>query len=296
MGNVAGRSLGCAAGEPLSLDAGACKFASLMTPNSLIDLYFPMHAAEPERLVEAARGAGIDAVVVVADTPDELPDDDEVTRLNAAGGPQIHRAVAVGGEGFRVALLLAGGFDAAPFDAIEAAGDPTLIQAAVHELRGCAIPICPRQTVEGGVVRRTAALPAEPAVGVVAMVAGGNHMGRDLDVEDAAIAGRRVLSATGPFGKLADFGRYATLLPAAADDPAAIIRSLNQGYGVGIELVTPPPDDEAPNPRGHGGKGRGSRGEAPNKGGEGEGAKPHKRRRRRRRRGKGGDKGSAPAP
>lgn len=247
-----------------------------MNPNSLIDLYFPASAADPAQIAAAAAAAGLDAVVIVADHLDDLPDLDELERLNAGdGGARLHRAVVVSGLGFRMALLIDGDLEDVSFDAIEASGDLALIHAAVDELDGVALPICPRQGAEGTVHRQVVPLAARSPVGVVAMVAGGSRLGRDLDIEDAGLDGRRVLAATGPFGQLADLGRYATLVPAAADRLEDIITALNKGLGVGVELG-PRVERAKATARDDGDDGDGER-------------KKPKRRRRSRRRRSGGD-------
>jgi len=240
-----------------------------MKPNILIDLYFPAHVAPAAEVAQAAAAQGIDAVVLVADDPEELPDREEVARLNAEGPVQLHLACGIAGLGFRAALLADARLDDVNLDAIEASGDYALIQAALEELDGCAIPICPRQGAEGVVHRRVMPLPPRVPVGVVAMVAGGSILGRDLDIEDAGADGRRVLGATGPFGGLDDLGRFATLLPAPADDLDAIVSCLNRGHGVGVEL--------GPRPE-----------RSPAGDGEDDGDKRKGRRRRRPRRRKGG--------
>ncbi|MCB9732997.1 MAG: hypothetical protein H6745_10345 [Deltaproteobacteria bacterium] len=248
-----------------------------MKPHALIDLYVPAHAGTPQEVADAAREAGLDAIVLVADSPDELPEQEEIDAVNAAGdGPHVHVACAVAGLGYRVAVLAPGGFDGMSLDAIEASADVGLIQAAAKEYRGCAISVCPRQGQDGLVHRQVVALPAEPAIGVVAMVTGGARLARDLDIEDAGVAGRRILGATGPFGALGDVGRYATLLPAAAAEVGSIIQALLAGKGVAVELIP----SASRKRRGGGGGGGGGQAQ--------DGDKPKKRRRRRRRRGGGG--------
>lgn len=251
-----------------------------MKPNSLIDLYFPANGAEPAQIAAAATAAGVDAVVIVADHVDDLPDLDELEQLNAGDeGPHLHRAVAVSGLGFRMALIIDGDLEDVSFDAIEASGDLALIHAAVDELDGVALPICPRQGAEGTVHRQVVPLAARSPVGVVAMVAGGSRLGRDLDIEDAGLDGRRVLAATGPFGQLADLGRYATLVPAAADRLEDIIAALNKGLGVGVEL----------GPRVERATAATTRDGGDDDSGGGDRKKPKRRRRSRRRRSGGDD-------
>jgi len=207
-----------------------------MTPNILIDLYFPAHTASLEEVGRAAHEAGLDAVVLVGEDPEELPEQEELERYNADHDLQVHTACVIAGPGYRAALFVDGNLEDVNLDAIEAAGDFALIQAALDELDGCALPICPRQGAEGVVHRQVVPLPPRTPVGVVALVTGGSRLGRDLDIEDAGADNRRILGATGPFGRLGDLGLYATLLPAPADDISAIITALNKGLGVGVEL------------------------------------------------------------
>lgn len=237
-----------------------------MTPNILIDLYFPAHAASLDEVGRAATAQGIDAVVLVGETPEDLPDAEELQRFNANNVVQVHVACVIAGPGYRAALLVNGNLEDVNLDAIEAAGDFALIQAALDELDGCALPICPRQGAEGVVHRQVVPLPPRTPVGVVALVAGGSRLGRDLDIEDAGVDSRRILGATGPFGGLGDLGLYATLLPAAADDLDGIIACLTHGHGVGVELG--PRADRPP---------------------RGEGEKKGRRRRRSRRKRGGGE-------
>ena len=244
-----------------------------MNRYSLIDLYFASSAATPEEVVKAAEAAHIDAVIFVAESADSLPSRESIEALNAAGGPQLHPACVLSGPGYRVAVVLDAWDDADTYDAIEAVGNLALIQSAVADAGGVAIPAGPRQDPDGEVLRTIARLSAEPAVGIVAMVAGGSILGRDLDIEDAGVAGRRVLGGTGPFGGHEDLGRYATLLPADPTRVDDIIRCLVQGFGVCVEQAGPRGGERAPGPT-----------DQPDK----------KRRRRRRRRGRRGDSEGGP--
>lgn len=284
-----------------------------MKTNALIDLFVPAHIAPLDAIVAAAKDAGLDAVILAADDPEELPDPDEIAAFNAVaakgnGDPYVHVGCTISGVGFRVLVLYDGDLESISLDAIEATGDLNLVHASVRELGGCALPICPRQGLEGSVLRQLAPLPETPSLGIVAMVAGGSPLGRDLDVEDAGIYKRRVLAASGPFADAKQLGRFATLLPSGADDMGGIIAALTQGYGVGIELGGHPDAVVAQEP--NRGRGRGQRGQGPRggrksggEGGGGEGGegRPRKRRRSRRRKsgGEGGNSGGGggqPAP
>lgn len=251
----------------------------------LIDLYVPATAAEPEEAHASAAAAGLDAIVYVADRADELPDPDAIDALNDGEGPTIHPACQLVGPGFRVTAILPEWNSPSSYEVLESTADLALLQTAVAELGGIAIPVCPRQGPDGGVLREVAAMPKESQVGVVALVASGSPMARDLDIEDASIAGRRILGATGPFAKADEVGRYGTVLPAEADDIGMIISRLGEGYGVAVEF--PPPGEGRPRGRGRGGRGGRGGGE---RGGEGGGDKKRRRRRRNRRGGGGGDR------
>jgi len=242
-------------------------------PFALVDLYFPAHAATPEEVQAAADRAGLDAVLLVAESPSELPSAEALAAL--PGRCRLHVACAVSGAGFRFAILAPGGFDGFSVDAVESSNDPTTVQAAARALGGVALPVSPRQSGPNAVERQVRPLPSDQ-VGVVALVASGSRLGRDLDIEDAGIAERRVLAGTGPFGVLADLGRYATILPASPDALAGLVGALQRGLGAAIELVARRPISarhRRPDPR---------------EGREHEPAKEPaaKKKRRRRRRGK----------
>lgn len=207
-----------------------------MEEQALVDLYFPVSQGSPEELHAAAAKAHLDAVVYVADHPDDLPDASELARLSEGDGPAIYAACALLGPGYRVAVLVED-WEAANFEVLEATADLNLLLAAVQEMNGCVYAVCPHQDGQGEPVRSAARLPEQPPVGVVAMVRGGTRLGRDLDVEDAGASQRRVLGATGPFGELKDVGRFATMLPGGDQGVATLIARLNEGYGVAVEIT-----------------------------------------------------------
>lgn len=247
---------------------------------ALVDLYFPAHAATPEQVQEVADRAGLDAVLLVAESLAELPHPEALAAL--PGRCRLHVACAVSGVGFRFAIVAPLGFDGFSFDAVESSNDPRTIQAAAHALGGVALPVSPRQSSATSVERQVQPLPAAH-VGVVALVAAGSRLGRDLDIEDAGIAERRILAGTGPFGALADLGRYATILPASAGELATIVGALQRGLGAGVELIARKPVSarhRRPDPR------EGREHEPPKE--------PNDKKRRRRRRGK--REGGAGAP
>jgi hypothetical protein len=92
------------------------------------------------------------------------------------------------------------------------------------------------------------ALDKADAQGVIAILAEGSILARDLDCETLGEAGIPMLAASGPFARLDDIGRFATALPVHAADHGAIARALRAGHGIAVEMVTPrrtaqrPPD------------------------------------------------------
>ena len=256
--------------------------APAMRSLALVDLYFPAHAAPLADIQAAATTAGLDGIFVVAESSDEAPSADELAAVNALGGARVHVAHVVTGAGFRLLVLPPpSGLSGVGLDALEAATDERMVFAMLAELGAVAVSVAPRQGEHGTVARRVAhpsddlgpgAKASKPGVGVVALVTGGSRLGRDLDIEDTALHGRRILGATGPFGQLADLGRYASLVPGHADSLASLVDGLRAGLGMAIEL----------GPR----RGAKSHHTAPVEPDEGrDDGPPQKRGRRRRRRG-----------
>lgn len=211
-----------------------------MKPHSLIDLYVPASVGSPEEVAEAAARAHLDAVVYVAHHADELPDPEVVAALAARSDlPRLHPAVAALGNGYRFVVLLPEWDSEAVYDALEVLDSPEAIQATVAQAGGCALPVSPRQAPDGEVMRSAPRLAEAPPVGVVCVVDGGSALGRDLDVEDTASGGRRVLGGSGPFASLETVGRFASVLPAPADDLVAVIAALAKGLGAAVELLAP---------------------------------------------------------
>ncbi len=70
----------------------------------------------------------------------------------------------------------------------------------------------------------------------------GSRLGRDLDLEDAAVAERAILGASGPFATVAEVGRYATLLPVDVRNgdlvtvSARVLSALQKGLGFAVEI------------------------------------------------------------
>lgn len=220
-------------------------------PHALVDLYVPARLGSPELLQAHAKAAGLDLVVLVAEDAFELPNPDSVEAANASSGPRVLVAPMVEGPGYRFVLFLPPG--EVNLESIESAGDARVVHAAVAELGGFALAVSPRQG-QGGQVSRVAPPTPEGPQGVVALAVPGSRLGRDLDMEDAAVTERPILGASGPFATLAEIGRYATLLPidVSGDDPVAlsgrIASALRSGRGIAIEIgprgneVRPRPD------------------------------------------------------
>jgi len=241
---------------------------------ALVDLFVPAHAGSLDEVLAAADRAGLDAIVLVAEALSELPTDEQRAALATTYRCHLHLACVVSGAGFRFALLAPHGFEGLSLESVESSGDPKTVQAAAAALGGVALPVSPRQGASGEVARQVPPLPPD-GVGVLAFVAAGGRLGRDLDIEDAAIAERRILGGTGPFGGVADIGRYATVLPADASDLASLVGALQRGLGVCVELgAQHAAKQQKPEP-------------SPFEGREAEAEDaPAKRKRRRRRRGK----------
>lgn len=247
-----------------------------MSRYSLVDPYVPATAGPPGEVAQAAARAGIDALVYVAYGWDELPDEEAIAELARRDDrPTVHPAMVAFGPGYRFAVLLPDWQNEAVYNALETLASPAGIQAAVTEAGGCALPTCPRQTLDGEVMRRTPPLAPEPHVGVVAQVVGASELGRDLDTEDAGAAGRRVLGASGPFAGLGDLGTFMTLVPGDARDVEVLVEALNRGLGLAVEIS----DDDGDRPGQSGGEGGGRKGKG--------------RRRRRRRGGRGKKPGAS---
>jgi len=198
----------------------------------------PARLGTPEALQALAVGAGLDAIVLVADDAFELPNPESVAAVNENGGPRVLVAPMVAGPGYRFALFLPS--SEVNLEAIEAAGDPRVVQAAVAELGGLALAASPRQGPGGEVGRVTPVV--EGRQGVLALTIAGSRLGRDLDLEDAAVAERPILGASGPFATVSEVGRYATLLPIDTRNgdlvtvSARVLSALQKGLGFAVEL------------------------------------------------------------
>jgi len=208
-------------------------------PHALVDLYVPARLGSPDLLQAHAKAAGLDLIVLVAEDAFELPNPESVDAANASAGPRVLVAPVVEGPGYRFVLFLPPG--EVNLESIESAGDARVVHAAVAELGGFALAVSPRQG-QGGQVSRVAPPAPEGPQGVVALAIAGSRLGRDLDMEDAAVAERPILGASGPFATLSEIGRYATLLPidVSGDDPVAlsgrIASALRSGRGIAIEI------------------------------------------------------------
>ncbi len=244
-----------------------------MRAHALVDLYVPARLGSPRELQFVAAKAGLEVLVRVVEDAAERPTPEELAELDPHG-PRLLQATAVSGPGFRFVCFLPPG-SSVSLESLEAAGDARLVQATLTELGGVAVPVTPRQGQGGGVAREVPALGR--GVGVVALAIPGSRLGRDLDLEDAAVAERAVLAASGPFATLTDVGRYATLMPlplgrsgGASDETVQhrLISALLSGHGIAVEQIIPRVEPKrAPDPR----EGRDDDGQG------------HKKRRRRRR-------------
>jgi len=207
-------------------------------PHALVDLYVPARLGSPEALQALAVSAGLDAIVLVAEDAFELPNPDSVTAVNENGGPRVLVAPMVAGPGYRFVLFLPS--SEVNLESIEAAGDPRVVQAAVAELGGLALAASPRQGPGGEVSRATPTVDGRQ--GVIALAMAGSRLGRDLDLEDAAVAERAILGASGPFATVAEVGRYATLLPVDVRNgdlvtvSARVLSALQKGLGFAVEI------------------------------------------------------------
>lgn len=245
----------------------------MTTRHLMIDLYVPASAGTVAEVQAAASGKGLEGFVYVAHHPEELPTPDEWS--DEEGQPLVLLGCTLSGAGYRIVVLV-DDWEDANFDVLEATDDLNLLVAAVGEMNGVAYSVCPHQTNEGEVVRQANRLPSGTKAGVVAMAADTSHMARDLDIEQAARAERRILGGTGPFGNIEHVGRYATLLATNSADGPGVIKSIHEGLGVAAEIGDHRPPKEE--------RGRGRR-----RSGEGDGDGDPKRRRRRRRGGSGGE-------
>ncbi|MBL8786600.1 MAG: hypothetical protein JNJ59_16975 [Deltaproteobacteria bacterium] len=208
--------------------------------HTLVDLYVPARLGPAEALQKRAAEVGLDAIVVVAEEAFELPNAEAMAAISP-DGPRVLTATMVSGPGYRFIVFLPPGHEV-NLESIEATGDARLVQAAVAELGGLALAVAPRQAQGGEVARATPQLAPEPKP-VIVLAKAGSHLGRDLDLEDAAIAERPIYGASGPFAQLEDVGHYATLLPVDAKDGdlalfgQRIVQAIAKARGFAVELV-----------------------------------------------------------
>ena len=203
----------------------------------LVDLYVRSEVGRLETLSEAAKRAGLDAAVAVFDDPMEIPDERMWSALEAGQhGAPLLKGLAFNLQDCRFVLIGRSLDDSEFLGALEALNEAEAVIKLALE-RGCmALPVCPRQRPSGE-TRRDDILPLFPRpVGVVTEVIGANFLGRDLEVEDAAVSGRKALGATGPFATQDDVGRYATLLPVRHVSTESVIKAILEGRGVAVEL------------------------------------------------------------
>lgn len=209
-----------------------------MNEQTVIDLYVPAHAAPLEQAASAARRLGIDAIVWVVDDPEDLPDPAEIAALaESRDHALVYPACVAAGPGYRYVLLVPNWSETPLFDALEALDSAAAVMAAAAEVKGCALPVGPRHANDATINRDVPTLVnGESELGVVAMLVGGRLLARDLDIEDTRTARRRVLAATGPFGGPDDLGKFATLLPCPPDSLEEIVRMLEAGCGIALEM------------------------------------------------------------
>ena len=204
----------------------------------LIDLYVRHEPGRLEELSSSAKRAGLDAIVIIFDDPSELPEAVQWRELTQGlHGAKLLAGIAFHLQDLRFVVLGEALSDPTFTGALEALVDAEAVidLAAKH---GCvAMPVCHRQRPSGGLNRDEPLSSFPSATGVVTEVVGGSILGRDLEVEDAAASGRRMLGATGPFGTAEDVGRFATLLPLSDPSSAAVASAIGSGKGVAVELA-----------------------------------------------------------
>jgi hypothetical protein len=227
-----------------------------MNEYAIIDLYVPATVGSLEEIREAAAEAGLDGVVVVAESEEEAPSPADIAALHATPGPAVIPAYVILGPEYRLLTLLPPQGAASAEAVLEGAGGLRELELAVGELGGVALPVCPHQAPDGEVLRQVPRFPFAQA-GMVALVAGGSPLARDLDFELAGSSRRRLLGATGPFGGLAEIGCFATFVPVRADEIDKLIEVLAAGQGIAVELrpwatePTQPPERKRRRRRGH---------------------------------------------
>lgn len=209
----------------------------MTTQHAMIDLFVPSSAGDIGAIQTRASEAGLDAFVYVVEHPDDLPTPDSWSVEQEQ--PRVLLGCALKGNGYRLVVVLSE-WEEANFEILEATDDLNLLVAAAVEMGGAAYIVSQHQSDEREVIRKTAPLADGNSAGVVAMVAGVRPLARDLDVEQAVRAERPILAATGPFGALADVGRFATFMMVDSLDSTGIITAINSGAGVAAEIGETP--------------------------------------------------------
>ena len=223
-----------------------------MVSAALIDLFVPAHLAEPDILCRRAAEAGLDGLVIAFDAGDDTPTEGELHDLRTRFGVAVHVGRSlVAANGLRLLVLGVENIGSDVIAAVEATGNATLMRAALHEIERDLAAVGPGRTGfavvriglrqgPGRTVER-APVPLDPAdaPGVVAILAEGSILARDLDCETLGESNIPMLAASGPFARLDDIGRFATALPVHAADHGAIARALRAGHGIAVEMVTP---------------------------------------------------------
>lgn len=219
-----------------------------MRVQSIIDCYVSASLGTPDEIADVASNLGLDAVLYVFHSSDEVPCPQAIAAANERGKATLHAALHVNVQGTRVVLLLPT-FDDAPWEVLEETQDLALLTEAVVECEGALLPVAPHQGPECQACADVVSTPENHRTGWVAMVEAGSSLGRHLDLEDCSLQGRRVLGGTGPFATVDQVGRYATILPGSADSSTELIASLVKGLGMAVELRAAP-RSEAPNKAG----------------------------------------------
>ncbi len=197
-----------------------------MSVHSLIDLFVPTPDAHDASVSVAM--AGLDSGVLA------FTDLEALEAFEATGPTPMHAGLRVDLEDTS-ALVLLPSCESEAYAPLLEAGTVDALQDTVRSLGGCAIwvggPLGPAKIPVGATETQSA------RAGRLVHRVWASLLARDLSFEDAALTGRRLLGGTGPEGGLESVGQYATLLPIAPGDRAALIMALNDGLGIGVERV-----------------------------------------------------------
>lgn len=198
----------------------------------LIDLYVPFEAGHADEILSASQQARLDGVVVAAGSAEEMA---AIAEVASSARPCMLVGRAVCGDGWRLIVLLPACYDASSYEDVAAHLEPEAVERAARSLGGVALPVCPRQSDDGSVSREPTSFSPDCKAGHVVLVSAGSLLAADLEAEDVGLAGRRLLGGCGPFGRLDDVGRFATLLDADLEDGDSILAALAEGQGIAVE-------------------------------------------------------------